>query len=718
MKLFHLIVVLLGICLITCQCSSPAEPDLSLIVTEELHAETPVSDLLYSHFIEIGFGYQIAPIQAERFFNRSFEPFVPYTGKSKNSFGFLLPEGKYIKDWSGESWYHSGYEHNSWYAAPGIPPDPAYISDSSTFFVEESSQINVFIKAIDGGMGHGQQCLEVKNLESERWGGVAQDGKYLEEGKSYHFNGHLKSKSGSTDIKLLIYPEGEWESPVIEKSLTINKEYQSYEVDFRLNRSTGRYTFALFIAPGAQVHADALSLLPEDHFFGWKPSTVETIKKLNPGLIRFPGGCFASFYGWKDGVGPNDQRKPEPSYFWGGLNNNDLGTNEFAMLCIELDMEMMLCINIYHPNKLRYLTGERNPWQYRTWELPQFTDIEKGITDAADWVAYCNLEQGEHPMADLRAEHGFPEPHNVKYWEMDNETVRWMSPEEYAKIVVRYSEAMKAIDPTIKIGMVTYDFTESVPEMLEIAGGHIDFFADRDDFEDGRLDHMISLINNYNADHGTDIKYCNTEWQVHPYGAPNPKEEVDERFLYGHQTNIKRAMVLGTWYCGLKAAGYLMDWQRKGDVVNFVNYNNFSNTHGQAVLETPKEGAYLTAPGKLYELISRSPAKWPLKIEGYSINRTDTLQGQVSYTLNKDSLVVYALNRSDSTRIIEFDLNAIPLNIKQGQFTMLDADDIMARTKLDLPDEIRKTDWEEKISGKTLRVECPPRSFIQVVGAK
>ena len=125
-----------------------------------------------------------------------------------------------------------------------------------------------------------------------------------------------------------------------------------------------------------------------------------------------------------------------------------------------------------------------------------------------------------------------------------------MSAEEYAELVVRYSKAMKALDPTIKIGMVTYDFTDKVPAMLEIAGKHIDFFADRDDYEDGRLDMMIGLLENYNQKNNTAIKYCNTEWQVHPYGAKNPKDEVDEQFLYGHKTEIKRSMVLGTWYCG------------------------------------------------------------------------------------------------------------------------------------------------------------------------
>ena len=689
--------------------------DFTFRITDQTTAQTPISPLLYSHFIEIGFGYQIAPMQAERFFNRSFEPFTPYNAKSKNSFGLLLADGKYITDWSGEAWYHSGYEHDSWFAAPGSANDPAIITDESTFFINESPMIDVSILPVNGGCGHGIQSVSIVNREHKKWGGLAQDGKYLENGKIYHFTGFLKSLSGSKKVEIRLYPEGNWDSPLFTKKITLTGDYKKYACDIPYSGPTIQVTFALFIAPQSSVEADAFSLMPADHFYGWKPSTVEAVEKLNPGLIRFPGGCFASFYDWKDGVGDKDQRKPEPSYFWGGQNSNDLGTDEFAMLCKRVDAEMMLCVNLYHPDKKNYLDSRRERGQYQSYELPQFTDSEQGIREAADWVAYCNLEQGEHPMADWRVKNGYKEPFGVKYWEMDNESIRWFSAEDYAKEVVKYSIAMKAIDPTIKIGMITYYYDEKIPQMLEIAGPHIDFFADRDDEENGRLDRMLNLINDYNSNHGTEIKYCNTEWQVHLYGAQNPKEIVDERFLYGHKTRIKRAMVLGTWFCGLKAAGYLMEWQRQGSIVDFINYNNFSNTHGQAVIETPKEGAYLTAPGKVYELLSRTPARWPLIIEGYQAHRDDMVQGQAAYSMDRDDLVLYALNRSDTAKVIEFDCSLLGRAFSSVSLTMLSADDVFARNKMDMPDEIRRENWSERCQSSSVLLHCPPRSFIQAV---
>jgi alpha-L-arabinofuranosidase len=436
------------------------------------------------------------------------------------------------------------------------------------------------------------------------------------------------------------------------------------------------------------------------------------LKKLNPGLIRFPGGCFASFYQWKQGVGPKEMRKPEPSYFWGGLNNNDFGTDEFAMLCNTIGSEMMFCVNMYLPGKENYLS--KDFWQYSSYNLHQISDPHDGIKNAVDWVAYCNLKKGEHPMADWRVKNGFLEPHGVKFWEMDNEINRWLTPEEYARQIVRYSEAMKAVDPTIKIGMQVYDFTGEIVKMLEIAGKHIDFLADRDD-DLKHFDGIIELLNDYNAANNTQIKYCNTEWQVHPYPAQNPKDQVDERYLYGHKTKIKRSMVLGTWYCGLKAAGYLMNWQRKGSIIDFINFNNLANTHGQAVIETPKEGAYLTGPGKLYELISRTPARWPLIINGYDFNPNDMVQVQAAFSLNKDTLVIYSLNRSDAENLIEFDLSGLNQDFSTASISMLDADDIFARNKIDMLNEIRRTDWSENIKKNNIKLPSPPRSFIQAV---
>ena len=211
-------------------CSQPVarEADLSLLLSPETWSESPVSPLLYSHFIEIGFGYQIAPMQAERFFNRSFEAFPPYNGKSKNSFGFLLPGGDYIKDWSGEAWYHSGYEHNSWYAASGKPGNPSVITDESSFFITESTESDVILQPVEGGCGHGQQSIRIINNEEEKWGGMAQDGKWMENGKTIRQT-PMSVRTGSEPVTTVL----SWK----EKDSSAMPESRCFLTWWTLNRS-------------------------------------------------------------------------------------------------------------------------------------------------------------------------------------------------------------------------------------------------------------------------------------------------------------------------------------------------------------------------------------------------------------------------------------------------------------------------------------------------
>jgi hypothetical protein len=99
-----------------------AEP-ASFTVTPELMAPKPISPRLYSNFIELGYGIQVEPMMSQQFYNRSFEPFTPY--KTINIEWFDLwndpqnPSKGYKNDWTGEDWYHTGYEHNPWFVAPG-----------------------------------------------------------------------------------------------------------------------------------------------------------------------------------------------------------------------------------------------------------------------------------------------------------------------------------------------------------------------------------------------------------------------------------------------------------------------------------------------------------------------------------------------------------------------------------------------------------------------
>jgi alpha-N-arabinofuranosidase len=157
---------------------------------------------------------------------------------------------------------------------------------------------------------------------------------------------------------------------------------------------------------------------------GIRKELIDEMIKIKPPVVRFPGGCFADSYDWRDGVGPADKR-PRRTNFWNGgetsaapashrYDPNEFGTNEFAHFCKLIVSEPYLAAN------LRSLPAEEF---YR-------------------WVEYCNSPAGSTTLADMRASAGFKEPFNVRYWGVGNES--WgcggnFTPQEYAAEFRRFT---------------------------------------------------------------------------------------------------------------------------------------------------------------------------------------------------------------------------------------------------------------------------------------
>jgi len=142
------------------------------------------------------------------------------------------------------------------------------------------------------------------------------------------------------------------------------------------------------------------------HINGLRKELVDEMKKIKAPVIRYPGGCFADSYDWRDGIGSSDKR-PRRTNFWGGTETNRFGTNEFVRFCKLIGAQPYLAANV------RSLTAK----------------------DFYSWVEYCNSPAGSTTLADERAAAGFSEPFHVRYWGVGNES--WgcggnFTPQEYA----------------------------------------------------------------------------------------------------------------------------------------------------------------------------------------------------------------------------------------------------------------------------------------------
>ena len=179
---------------------------------------------------------------------------------------------------------------------------------------------------------------------------------------------------------------------------------------------------------------------------GMRSDVVEALKKMGIPLLRWPGGCFADTYHWRDGVGPRELRKKIVNTNWGGVTeDNSFGTHEFLELCRQLGCEP-------------YLSG----------------NVGSGtVQEFSDWVEYCNMG-GQSPMAEERRKNGRDAPWNVKYWGIGNEA--WgcggnMRPEFYADLCRQYAAYLRNYSrehPIYKIAsganVDDYQWTKAVME--------------------------------------------------------------------------------------------------------------------------------------------------------------------------------------------------------------------------------------------------------------
>jgi len=151
---------------------------------------------------------------------------------------------------------------------------------------------------------------------------------------------------------------------------------------------------------------------------GMRNDVIEALKKMKVPVLRWPGGCFADEYHWKDGIGPKENRKKMVNTNWGGVvEDNSFGTHEFLDFCELIGAEP-------------YING----------------NLGSGtVQEMQEWVEYMTFD-GESPMSNLRKANGREEPWKIKYFAVGNEN--WgcggsMLPEYYADEYRRYSTFVK-----------------------------------------------------------------------------------------------------------------------------------------------------------------------------------------------------------------------------------------------------------------------------------
>jgi len=214
---------------------------------------------------------------------------------------------------------------------------------------------------------------------------------------------------------------------------------------------------------------------------GYRRDVLEAVRPLRVPVLRWPGGNFVSGYHWLDGVGPVHDRPRRSELAWYAEESNRFGTNEFIEYCRRIGAEPYICVNMG--------TGT--------------------MDEAQGWVEYCN-GTGHTSWANLRRQHGHPEPHRVRYWGLGNEMyggwqIGSLSAQDYVKKARTFALVMKRTDPTIElIGCGHNGWSDWDAVVLEALAPVVDYHSIH--LYTGQPDHYANVFQSHQAERA--IRIC------------------------------------------------------------------------------------------------------------------------------------------------------------------------------------------------------------------
>ncbi len=303
------------------------------------------------------------------------------------------------------------------------------------------------------------------------------------------------------------------------------------------------------------VLVDEVSMMGQDSIDndGYRPDLYEAVAALRPPIIRWPGGCYASAYRWKDGIGPQHQRGQYALTLWEDRDVNSYGTDEFLRMCERLNVEPIIVINV---GVLDSTCG--------VGPIPHPEDADEYLQDALDWMEYCN-GPADSTWGSVRAANGHPEPYHVKYWEIDNETWQAGSAAYVAK-VRQFVPPMKACDPDITILVCggsgfdqgwNQDILNGCADLMDYISVH--HYEDPANYQTGPGNYenfIVALSDRIAASANPNIKIYMSEWNaqsidwrtgLYAGGLLNVFERTGDSFVIGGPALFLRHVSAGGW---------------------------------------------------------------------------------------------------------------------------------------------------------------------------
>jgi alpha-N-arabinofuranosidase len=316
----------------------------------------------------------------------------------------------------------------------------------------------------------------------------------------------------------------------------------------------------------------------------WREDVVAITRELGPTMMRW-GGIFVDFYRWREGVGPRDARPSMLNLLWGGIESNQVGTNEFADFCRRVGAQPLICVNFESDGRRQYMNARG---RVRTADAKE----------AAEWVAYCRA-------ASL----------GVRHWQIGNETSydrNGFDLETAARKTVEFARSMRAADPAIQL--IAWGDSGWAARMAEVAGEHVHYLAFHHMFDPDNPRQPVLRGEAYRRDPDAAWAQLMTAWQIADAKIRSVRDSLGPRKLPLAMTECHfvipgrdRGDVVASWAAGVSYARILNTHQRHGDALKIATAADFCGTRWQnnaVIIPTPKGNnrAYLQPVARVMQL--------------------------------------------------------------------------------------------------------------------
>ena len=437
-----------------------------------------------------------------------------------------------------------------------------------------------------------------------------------------------------------------------------------------------------------------------------RADVLEALRRIKVPNVRWPGGCFADSYHWKDGIGPRSSRPRIVNTIWGGVTeDNSFGTHEYLDLVTRIGAAPFIVGNV----------GSGTP------------------QEMAQWWEYVNADSGS-PMADLRTRNGRPRPWGVRRWGVGNES--WgcggnMTPEYYADVYKRFVTFLPAYGQTRPFRIATgpnsddYHWTDVV---MREAGRMID----------GLDLHYYTVVGSW-SNKGSATDFTEREWFTALEKALHIEELITRHaeIMDRYDPRKRVALIVGEWGMwhdvepgtnpaflyqqntlrdALVAAVSLDVFHRHADRVRGANIAQTINVL-QSMILTQGARMVLTPTYHVFDMYSvhQDALLLPLAVEGGRYELEGRSLPAVSASASRDGAgrIHLSLTNLDPHRALPVSADLRGAHLARVSGRVLTADSMNAHNTFDRPDAVQPRPFDiARLVGDKVVLELPPKSIV------